>query len=183
MPNWKDMQSEHSPFRTLLLSFDTHSALLQKMTDVQHHRVSLEMNQSLNDHIMQYNRDREQNQSLNDHIMQYNRDREQDQTLNDHIMQYNRDREQILQNARERHEDLQHNQYVELKKWLQSPGEEDSEEAYQIKNINKRKEYEGTGDWFLDEEPIRDWVEAEMPEFPILWVHGKWGTGMSFITF
>ncbi|KAH6895917.1 hypothetical protein B0T10DRAFT_603504 [Thelonectria olida] len=175
LANWRDMEANSSPFQTLIRSFDVHTNLLKQSTELQHHRATLETHRNLNDHIMRYNRDH------GELLMNSRSQEEINQKLNDYIMGYRRDRDELLASAREQDQDRKYGQYIDVTKWLKSPGEERSEIQYQNEFSSTRSEHPETGKWFLAEDPIRDWMDSDIPDFPILWVHGKKGAGKTII--
>ncbi|KAH8663256.1 hypothetical protein BGZ61DRAFT_402202 [Ilyonectria robusta] len=97
------------------------------------------------------------------------------QVLNDHILQYQWDRNYARRQAEEAEVARKHKQCLDVIHWLHSPGMEEPEIQYQNEFLKIRSEYPDTGKWILREDKVQDWIEADIPDHSLLWIHGKKG--------
>lgn len=103
------------------------------------------------------------------------------QVLNDHILQYQWDRNYARRQAEEAEIARKHKQCLDVIHWLHSPGMDKPEMQYQDEFLNIRSEYPDTGKWILREDKVQDWIEADIPDHSLMWIHGKKGAGMCHI--
>lgn len=153
--NWRDYDG---PFQTLLRAFETHGTILKEFTDDQQHRILL-------DSLQQTNSQRE-------HLLQDSQGR-----MNDHFLRYEKDRETILMQGEEQEIERKKTQYLDVIKWLHSPGAIVSPIKYQERFREIGSEFPDTGKWILDEDKIDYWMNADVPTHSILWINGKKGAG------
>ncbi|KAL6401434.1 putative zinc finger protein [Ilyonectria robusta] len=103
------------------------------------------------------------------------------QVLNDHILQYQWDRNYARRQAEEAEVARKHKQCLDVIHWLHSPGMEEPEIQYQNEFLKIRSEYPDTGKWILREDKVQDWIEADIPDHSLLWIHGKKGAGKTIL--
>lgn len=107
------------------------------------------------------------------HHQQYRHDM---QAMLRHIQQYQHDREKSIENDQAREEADAQRKRREVLQWFSAA------ETIRFDQENysaTRRQYSGTGDWILENEKVKNWIEEDTPISSILWMSGKPGAGMS----
>lgn len=86
--------------------------------------------------------------------------------------QYKSDGEERARLHHERQQAEERSKYLQVLEWFSAARstQEDHEEF-------RRARSQGTGDWILKEEKVRNWLEVDVPESSILWINGIPGAG------
>ncbi|KPM46103.1 hypothetical protein AK830_g426 [Neonectria ditissima] len=158
MANWKDY---NGPFQSLLGTFDSHEKFLKRTLEDQQSHIIRETHHRVSDYVEQYQGDRDD--------------------LINFLDDYRRDREQLLANVEAQEIERKHRQYLDIIRWLHSPGVGEPEKDYHDQFLRVRAEYPETGKWILKEKEVRGWIEDEIPKHSALWIHGKKGAGKTIL--
>ncbi|KAL5330616.1 hypothetical protein ACEPPN_000135 [Leptodophora sp. 'Broadleaf-Isolate-01'] len=90
--------------------------------------------------------------------------------------QYKSDGEERARLHHERQQAEERSKYLQVLEWFSAARstQEDHEEF-------RRARSQGTGDWILKEEKVRNWLEVDVPESSILWINGIPGAGKTIL--
>lgn len=77
----------------------------------------------------------------------------------------------IAQRRQEQEEERK--KYLQVLEWFSA-----SQSTLQDHNTFCGTRSNGTGDWILKEEKVRNWLEVDTPESSLLWINGIPGAGM-----
>jgi len=67
---------------------------------------------------------------------------------------------------------------IVLRSWLSAASSDvDQENAAKV-----REDYPNTGRWLLKQDLVRSWCDPRSSSIPLLWLNGKPGAGMDFLT-
>ncbi|KAH6972215.1 hypothetical protein BKA56DRAFT_115644 [Ilyonectria sp. MPI-CAGE-AT-0026] len=195
--NWKDYESQ---FSSLARSFDDHGKFLKKVSERQQNRSIEEIRSRLDNSTIQHQGDSDDIDAV---LEDYRIDRSQEspsmdeahRRINDSIIQYQGDRDYIaslLEQHRQHRESWlsidvgaektrKEKQYFEVSMWLSSPGVNHLENEYHSLFCEVRSSYPDTGQWILQEYQLRNWIQEEIPDHPILWICAKKGAGKTIL--
>lgn len=106
------------------------------------------------------------------HHQQYQLDRT---AMLRHIHQYREHRARDIKDQEQREEAEAQRKHREVLQWFCAA---DTTASDQEVFSNKRRQYSGTGDWILENEKVKNWLEEDTPMSSILWMNGKPAAGM-----
>lgn len=95
----------------------------------------------------------------------------------DFIAKEEEHRKRQLKEAEQQEQYRKDSQYKKVIDWLHSAGVREPQTQLHNRLQGIHKEYPDTGKWIFAESKVDEWINADTPEFSVLWINGKKGAG------
>jgi hypothetical protein len=91
------------------------------------------------------------------------------------VQKYEQERYADLVRHKNNEEQEREKMYLGVLEWFgAAPSTKQDHEIF----CNTRNDYEGTGEWILDDGKVQSWMEPDIPVSSLLWLKGIPGAGM-----